>query len=138
MIDIQKSLKVAMVPIGALIILNILSHIPRYIPFTIIPWPLISALSLLITGFMVVALAWSGFKAVKEAQMSLVGGAVTGGLTGAISGLINAVVNFVLGTVGIGEGNFIGIAGIILLSIIAAVIGLILGTIGAFVAGMKK
>lgn len=144
-IDFGKSLKVATIPIAILVAIGIVSHVIGLIPFLSFLLCIIG-IPLAIVGWVVTA--WSGYKAVKEAQMDLVGGAVTGALTGAVAGFINALIGFVLslagigvgvasgGEVGLGEGIGIvaGIISLVIAPIIGAIIGAILGAIGAFVA----
>src|SRR5574337_1140381 len=148
-IDIGKSVKVATIPIAILVGIGIFSNVLGMIPFLSFLLCIIG-LPLAIVGWVVTA--WAGYKAVKEAGMDLVGGAVTGALTGAIAGLINAIIGFALSMLGVGVGVAtggtdgvgavvgagFGIIGIIVAPIVGAIFGAILGVIGAFVAGMKK
>lgn len=147
-LDIGKSLKVAMIPIVILIAIGIFSTVVGAIPVLNMLMCVVG-IPLTIVGWVV--LAWSGFKAVKEAQMDLVGGAVTGALAGFVSGLVNGVVAFVFNMLGMGVGVATGgdVGGaaigagfgavVIVAGIVGGtVIGLVLGAIGAFVAGMKK
>jgi hypothetical protein len=148
-IDIQKSLKVATIPIVILVGIGIFSNVIGAIPFLNF---LLCIIGLPLTLISLVVNAWAGYKAVKEAGMDLVGGAVTGAVAGAVAGLINAIVGFVISLLGIGAGMVggggdavgaafgvgFGIIGIVLAPIIGAIVGAVLGAIGAFVAGMKK
>jgi hypothetical protein len=146
--DIGKSLKVAMIPIVILIAIGIFSSIIGAIPVLNMLLCLVG-IPLAIVGWVVTA--WSGYKAVKEAQMDLVGGAITGGLTALIAGVVNGVVSFVLNMLGMGVGVATGgdVGGaaigagfsavfIVVGVVVGTIIGLVLGAIGAFVAGMKK
>jgi hypothetical protein len=150
-IDIGKSLKVATIPIAILVALGILQNVIGLVPF-------LGGVAICLTGplFLIatlVVLGWAGYKAVKEAQMDLVGGAVTGAIAGVISGAIGAVVGFVFALLGVGAdvaggggaegaaygavGSVIGLVFALVFGIIfGAVIGAIMGAAGAFVAGM--
>ncbi len=155
-IDIQKSFKVAIIPIAALIGIGIVREIV-FVAIGAIPFlglilcaigPLFGLLSLLV-------LAWAGYKSVKEAQMDIVGGAVTGAIAGVIGGIVDAVINFAFVALGLGAGlatggdmvgagigAAIGVIGLIIGLVFAVFVGLVMGAIfgaaGAFVAGMKK
>jgi hypothetical protein len=144
-IDLRKSLNVAMIPIAILVGIGIVTEVIRLVPFLNLLLCLVG-IPLAIVGWVVTA--WSGYKAVKEAQMDLVGGAVTGALTGAIAGFVNALISFVLSLAGIGMdvasngadlgtavGVGFGIVAIIIAPIVGAIFGAILGAIGAFIAG---
>ena len=146
--DIGKSLKVAMIPIVILIAIGIFSTIIGMIPVLNMLLCIVG-LPLAIIGWVVIA--WSGYKAVKEAQMDLVGGAITGGLAALISGVVNGLISFVLNILGVGVGVAtggdvggaafsagIGAVALVIGIVVGTIIGLILGAIGAFVAGMKK
>lgn len=146
--DIGKSLKVAMIPIVILIAIGVFSAVIGAIP-VLNMLICIVGIPLLIVGWVVTA--WAGYKAVKEAQMDLVGGAITGGLTALIAGVVNGVVSFVLNMLGMGVGVAgggdiggaalgagVGVVVIVVGVVVGTVIGLVLGAIGAFVAGMKK
>lgn len=150
-IDINKSLKVAMVPTLVLIAMGVFSSVVGLIPvlnFIVC----VLGLPLIIVGWLV--LAWAGFKAVKEAKMDLLGGAVTGALAGAISSFINALISFLLDMLGIGVaaaagGGMLGevagsisfgagVAGLFIAPVVGAIIGLVCGAIGAFAAANLK
>ncbi|MFH0737636.1 MAG: hypothetical protein V1827_03710 [Candidatus Micrarchaeota archaeon] len=146
--DIGKALKVGTIPIVILVVLSILTTVIGAIPFLNM---LICILGLPVMLISFVVTAWAGYKAVKEAQMDLVGGALTGGLVSLISGVVGAIVSFIVSLLGIGVnvagGGDVGgaavtvglnIVGIIVGIVFSVIIGLILGAIGAFVAGMKK
>ena len=147
--DLGKSLKVGTIPIIVMVVIGIFGAVVGRIP--------VLSLLLCIVGIPLTLVswavnAWAGYKAVKEAGMDLVGGAITGAIVGAIAGLINAIIGFVLSILGIGVGMAtggtsglgaavgvgFGIFAIVLAPILGAIIGAILGAIGAFVAGMKK
>ncbi|HSB47709.1 MAG TPA: hypothetical protein VLD37_06885 [Candidatus Bilamarchaeum sp.] len=148
-LDFGKCFKVAMIPIAILVAIGIFQNVVGLIPFVNLILCFIGPLLALVS---LAVLAWSGYKAVKEAGMDLVGGAVTGAVAGAVSSLVNAIIGFVLGLVGVGAGLAtggndtvgaaigvgFGIVGIIIAPIIGAMVGAVLGAIGAFVAGMKK
>ncbi len=148
-IDLKKSLNVATIPIAILVVIGIVTHVIALIPFLNFLLCLIG-IPLAIISWAVNA--WAGYKAVKEAQMDLTGGAVVGALTGGIAGLINSIISLVLIVAGVGVGAAAGggvglgeavgfIAGVIAIPIaliIGAIIGAILGAIGAYIAGMKK
>ncbi|MEW6748218.1 MAG: hypothetical protein AB1295_00730 [Candidatus Micrarchaeota archaeon] len=146
--DIGKAFKVGTIPIVVLILLGIFSTVVGAIPVLSMLLCVIG-LPLAIIGWVVNA--WAGYKAVKEAGMDLVGGALTGGLVAFVAGVVSGVVGFVVQLLGIGVGvaggNDIGgaaigagfgVIGIVFGVITGTVIGLVLGAIGAFVAGMKK
>jgi hypothetical protein len=147
-IDIGKSLKVATIPIVILIAIGVFSSIVGAIPVLNI---LLCIVGIPLTIVSWVVTAWAGYKAVKEAQMDLVGGAVTGGLAALIAGIVNGIVSFVLSLLGMGVGVAtggdvggaavgagFGLVFIVVGIVIGTIIGLVLGAIGAFVAGMKK
>jgi len=146
--DIGKSLKVATIPIVILIAIGIFSSVIGAIPVLNMLLCLVG-IPLAIVGWVVTA--WAGYKAVKEAQMDLVGGAITGGLTALVAGIVNGVVSFVLSMLGVGvgvaSGGDVGGAAIgagfsavfiVVGIVVGTIVGLVLGAIGAFVAGMKK
>jgi hypothetical protein len=146
--DIGKSLKVAMIPIVILIAIGVFSAVIGAIPVLNMLLCLVG-IPLAIVGWVVTG--WAGYKAVKEAQMDLVGGAITGGLTALIAGVVNGVISFVLNMLGVGAGVAmgndvggaalgagIGVVVIVVGVVVGTIIGLVLGAIGAFVAGMKK
>ncbi|MFN7991710.1 MAG: hypothetical protein U0R44_06155 [Candidatus Micrarchaeia archaeon] len=145
-IDIGKSFKVAMIPIAILVAIGIFSAIVGAIPVLNL---LMCLVGIPLTLVSLVVTAWSGYKAVKEAQMDLVGGAVTGGLTALVAGVINGVVSFVLSLLGMGVGVAtggdvggaalgagVGVVFIVVGVVVGTIVGLVLGAIGAFVAGM--
>ncbi|MEW6721977.1 MAG: hypothetical protein AB1324_01815 [Candidatus Micrarchaeota archaeon] len=148
-IDIGKSLKVATIPIVILIAIGVFSAIIGAIPFVNF---LLCLLGLPMWIVSLAVLGWSGYKAVKEAQMDLVGGAVTGGLAGLISSVVNGIVGLVMSMLGIGVGLAtggndgmgaavgvgFGVVAVVVGVVIGTITGLVLGAIGAFVAGMKK
>ncbi len=146
--DIGKSLKVATIPIVILIAIGVFSSVIGAIPFLSLLLCLVGIPLLLVSW---VVTAWAGYKAVKEAQMDLVGGAITGGLTAFVAGVVNGIVSFVLNMLGFGAGVAlggdvgdaalgagIGVVAIVIGIVVGTVIGVVLGAIGAFVAGMKK
>jgi hypothetical protein len=147
--DIGKALKVATIPIVILVAIELFSKIIMAIPLLnmlmcVVGVPLFIA--------SLVVLAWAGFKAVKEAQMDIIGGALAGGIAGFVSSLIGGIVGLVLSMLGIGAGVALGnndvggaaidagmnVVGVIIGIGIGTVMGLIFGAVGAFVAGMKK
>lgn len=148
-IDIGKSIKVATIPIVILVVIGVVSNVIGAIPVLNF---LLCLIGIPLTLISWAVLAWSGYKAVKEAQMDLVGGAVTGALAGAIAGLVNAIVGFLFSLLGLGAGLALGgedgvgaavgvgfgIVAVIIAPIVGAITGAIFGVIGAFVAGMKK
>ncbi len=91
-------------------------------------WPL---------GYLV--LVWAGFNAVKKGQVDLVGAAVVAALASIVAGIVSTLVGGIIDTV-------LGNGGVLLVSLIAlpialvinAVIALVCGAIGSFVAGMMK
>jgi hypothetical protein len=148
-LDIGKALKVAMIPIVILVAIELFSKIVGAIPFANMLMCVLGLPLLLVSW---VVLAWAGFKAVKEAQMDLVGGAIAGGLAGLISSVIGGIVGLVLSMLGIGAGVALGsndvggaaigvglnIVGVVIGIVLGTVFGLVFGAVGAFVAGMKK
>jgi hypothetical protein len=146
--DIGKSFKVAMIPIVILIAIEVFSKVIGAIP-VLNMLMCVAGIPLLLLGWAV--LAWAGFKAVKEAQMDLVGGAITGGLAGLVSSVVGGLLSLVLGMLGMGAdvatggdmgnaaiGMGLGVVGVIVGVALGTIFGLVLGAIGAFVAGMKK
>ena len=146
--DIGKSLKVAMIPIVILVVIGIFSAVIGAIPVLNM---LMCIVGIPLTLVALAVTAWAGYKAVKEAQMDLVGGAITGGLTSLISGIINGIVSFILSMLGVGVGVATGgdvgsaavgagFGAVVIVGsiVVGTIIGLVLGAIGAFVAGMKK
>lgn len=144
----MKALKVATIPIVILIVIGVLSTVVSRIPVLNI---LMCLVGIPLTIVSLVVTAWAGYKAVKEAQMDIVGGALTGALTGLVSGVVNGVVALVLEMLGMGVGVATGgdvgsaaigagfsIIGIVIGVVVGVILGAILGLIGAFVAGMKK
>ena len=156
-LDFGKMLKVATIPI---VILIVVSLIKTFIGFVATIFPPVGfalcALIPLTTLISIVVLAWAGFKAVKEAQMDIIGGALTGGLTSFVAGVVGGMIGLVINMAGIGVGlagsNSIGSAAIgvgmnavggvfnLIISVVTwTVFGLVLGAVGAFVAqNMKK
>ncbi|MCI0503689.1 hypothetical protein L0Y65_03170 [Candidatus Micrarchaeota archaeon] len=154
--DIGKALKTALIPAVLVIILGIISQgigfILGIVPFLSV---IMCAIGPGIMLLQVICLAWAGFKAVKEAQMDLVGGALSGGIAGVISSVVLGVISAVLAVLGIGAnvvgsdslggaaiGAGIGIVAIVIGLVVGiifwTVVGLVMGAIGSFVAGMKK
>lgn len=140
--DINKIIKVAILPIGILVLIGVFSNVAGLI----IPALLcVVGMPLAIVGWIVNA--WAGFKAVKEEKMDLVGGIIVGTVTGAIAALINAIIGFILSLAGIGATGGAGmdfaisavggIIGIFIAPFIGAIFGAVLGAIGAFIGQMK-
>ncbi|MBI5223857.1 hypothetical protein HY990_05545 [Candidatus Micrarchaeota archaeon] len=141
--DLQKIMKVGMIPAAALVGIAVVSQVMlRLVPF------LACIVGLPLTLVNLVLLAWVGFKAVKEEGMTLVDAAIAGAVVGAVTSLISAIVSFAFLMLGGALGGSdaidtaitgtIGIVGILLAPVVGAVMGAILSAIGAFVAGMKK
>ncbi|MBU0527442.1 hypothetical protein KKE92_03100 [Candidatus Micrarchaeota archaeon] len=146
--DIKKVIKAAMIPAGILIAISVGSTVVGAIPVLNF---LLCCLGIPIAIANIAVLAWSGYAAVKEHKLDLVGGVLTGGLAGFAGALVGGIVSFVFNMIGFGAnvvaggdvtnaalGGVGGIIGIIIGIFIGTVAGLILGAIGAFVAGMKK
>ncbi len=147
--DIGKSFNVAMIPIVILVAIGIFSSVVGAIPILNILMCIVG-LPLFVVGLIVNA--WAGFKAVKEAQMDVMGGALTGGIAALVAGIINGIVSYVLNLLGIGVnvaagnndlggaalGAGVGLVAMVGGIIVGTILGLILGAIGAFIAGMNK
>jgi hypothetical protein len=146
-LDFGKCFKVAMIPIVALILVNLVENFIGWIPFLglilCFIWPLFTLARIAI----VVYAGWSAAKA----GMDLVGGAVTGAITGAVGAFVGALLTFGLSIAGIGAsalegdagvgsviGAGFGILAIIFAPIGGAIFGAIFGLVGAFIGGMKK
>lgn len=155
--DIGKAFKVATIPI---VIMIVWALIQTFIGFAVNMFPPIGyALCVLAPiGLLlgVVIPAWAGFKAVKEAQMDIVGGAITGGLVGLVASIVGAVLTMIVSVLDIGAfvatsgmspeyalagaGGLIGLAFSLVAGIVFwTVVAVVLGAIGAFIAkNMKK
>jgi hypothetical protein len=147
-LDIGKALKVATIPIVILIAIEVFSKVIGAIPLLNLLL-CVTGIPLLVVSWIV--MAWAGFKAVKEAQMDLLGGAVAGGLAGFISSVVGGVIGIVLQLLGVGVGVAtggdlggaalgmgFGVVFVVVGIAIGTISGLVLGAIGAVVAGMKK
>ncbi len=154
--DLGKAFKVALIPAVLVMVLGIistgLSFVLNIVPFLGLIMCAIGPGILLLQA---ICLGWAGFKATKEAQMDLIGGALSGGIAGFVSSVVLGVISAVLTVLGIGAsvmgsdslgGAAIG-AGLGIVAIVIAlvagivfwtVVGLVMGAIGSFVAGMKK
>jgi hypothetical protein len=146
--DLKKAMDAAMIPAAILTAIGIVSALIGAIPVLNM---LLCILGLPILIVNLAVLGWSGFRAVKEYGMDLVGGAVVGAMAGLASALIGGIVQFLLNMLGLGaavmgSGDAIGgavgvvggIIGLIFGVIFGTIFGAILGAVGAFVAGMKK
>lgn len=154
--DLKKAMDAAMIPAAILTVIGIGSAVIGAIPFLNV---LLCLLGLPILIINIAVLGWSGFRAVKEFGMDLVGGAVVGAIAGLVSALIGGIVGLVLNLLGIGAnmaasgmgggdvggaaiggavGLVGGIVGLVVGVVFGTIFGAILGAAGAFVAGMKK
>jgi len=146
--DFKKIINAAMIPAGILIAISVGSTVIGAIPVLSV---LLCCLGLPILIVNAAVLGWAGYEAVKKHGLDLVGGVLTGGLAGFAGALVGGIISFVFGMIGFGAdvamggdvGNAaLGGAGGVFVIIIGiatgTVLGLILGAIGAFVAGMKK
>jgi hypothetical protein len=139
MVDMQKAISAATLPIIILIIVGVVDQLVAFF------MPLIGLLLAIPVLLINLAIGlWVGYRAVKEFKLDIANAALTGGIAGGVSSLIGGIVGLVLmmvaPSVGISGGLLIGV-GVVAL-IIGIVVGLILGAIlaaiGAFLAGMMK
>lgn len=135
-------MKAATIPAVLLIALGIVGVGIGFIPFL----GCITGIPMLLAGWAI--LGWAGFKAVKEENLDIVGGALAGLIAGLASSLVVGVINFVLGMLGIAAvaamgssditgaalGGGLAIVGLVIGIVVGAVIGLVFGAIGALVA----
>lgn len=153
--DFKKIVDAALIPLAIITIIGVAGEIIGSFPFLGL---LLCLLGLPILIVNLAVLGWSGFRAVKDFGMDLVGGTIVGTLTGLVSFLIIGLVGFILNMLGFGAsmaaggyggsmaatavvGAFSVIGGII--SIIGRVAfgtiaGAVFGAIGAFIAQNKK
>jgi hypothetical protein len=146
--DFKKIINAAMIPAGILIVISVGSTVVGAIPLLNF---LLCCLGIPIILANIAVLGWSGYRAVKELGLDLIGGALTGGLAGFAGALVGGIVSFIFNMIGFGAsaalggdvadaaiGGAVGIVGIVIGIFVGTVLGLVLGAIGAFVAGMKK
>ncbi|VVC04092.1 Uncharacterised protein [Candidatus Bilamarchaeum dharawalense] len=146
-VDFGKCIKAAILPTLAIIVLGIIAVVIGAIPFLslvlcCVGWPM---------GLITLALlTWAGFNAGKEGQ-GMGGGAVAGLGAGLLSSIVIAILNFIVSLLGFAVGTAMGNdlvsglingpAGAIVLQALGiifwAVCGLVLGVVGALVAGNK-
>ena len=158
--DFKKSLNASIIPIVALVVIEIIQVVLGSVLQGIV------GLALCLVGAVVwlIQIAiylWAGYNSVKKFKMDIAGAALTGAITGFASGLVSLVINLILLLLNIGNvfgtTNMMGLggnnttallgtaaAGGLTLSLclcgvvgvfITTVIGAILSAIGGFIAG---
>ncbi len=145
--DFKKSLDAAMIPAAVLIAISVASSLIGAVPVLNV---LLCILGLPLFVVNLAVLGWSGYRAVKEYSLDLVGGALTGGIAGFASALIGGIFSLILTFVGLSAsaaltgdvgdaalGGVFGVIGLAMGVVFGTILGLVLGAVGAFVAGQK-
>lgn len=147
-LDIGKIFGAIMIPAVLLVLTGIFATVVGAIPVLNL---LLCVVGLPLFVVNLAIMGWAGYKAAKEAGADVLGGAVGGGLAAFIAGTVSAVISVVLSVLGFGVtvatggdtgsgalGAGMGIVGALIGVVISTGFGLVLGAVGALVAGSSK
>lgn len=146
--DIGKIFGAIMIPTVLLIVTGVFATVVGAIPLLNI---LMCVLGLPLFAVNLAIMGWAGHKAAREAGAGVLGGAAGGGAAALIAGTVSAVISVVLSVLGFGVtvatggdtgtgalGAGMGIVGALIGVVISTGFGLVLGAIGALIAGTSK